>query len=89
MKQQYEGENNKDAIAAFLKNPDAPPVEKPKEADWSDEPSEVVHLNVDTFDTTIEKHSSVLIMFYAPWCGHCKKMKPAYVAAAQRLKDLK
>lgn len=54
LKQQYEGENNKEAIVNFMKNPDAPPVEKPKEAEWSDEPSEVVHLTSETFDSTIQ-----------------------------------
>ncbi|XP_067130609.1 protein disulfide-isomerase A5 isoform X2 [Centruroides vittatus] len=85
LKLRYEGENNKESIINFLKNPSKQP-EKPKDTEWSEIPSDVVHLTDTTFDSVLIKESSVLVMFYAPWCGHCKKMKPEYTNAAANLK---
>ncbi|XP_056642499.1 protein disulfide-isomerase A5 [Diorhabda sublineata] len=81
----YEGENKKTAIVSFMRNPTAPPV-KLKEPEWSEMDNEVVHLTTNSFDPVIKEESSVLVMFYAPWCGHCKKMKPEYEAAATQMK---
>lgn len=46
-----------------------------------------VSLTESTFDEFLKTNSHTLVEFYAPWCGHCKKLAPEYEAAAKILKE--
>jgi protein disulfide isomerase family A protein 3 len=45
----------------------------------------LLELGDGNFDTEIENHDIALVKFYAPWCGHCKKMAPDFQEAANIL----
>ncbi|OUM61612.1 hypothetical protein PIROE2DRAFT_12351 [Piromyces sp. E2] len=44
----------------------------------------VVDLDESNFDRIVGDPSNhVMVEFYAPWCGHCKKLKPTYEKIAK------
>jgi len=83
----YPGGNNKEEIKKFLDDPKPESEPKTEESQWSEEPSEVLHLTDQNFDKVLSLEPSVLVMFYAPWCGHCKRAKPHFVSAAKKLAE--
>lgn len=63
------------------------PTLKSEAADPSDTTGDVVVLKGTTFnDLVINNKKDVMVEFYAPWCGHCKKLAPTWDELGAKMK---
>jgi len=74
---EYNKDRNLDDLISFIDDKTGL-IGNPKKV-----PSFVVDLDESNFDEVVgDPKNHVMVEFYAPWCGHCKKLKPTYEKVA-------
>ena len=89
-KYNMEGEINEKNILQFIEDwennklkPHLKSAEEPKENN-----GDVLVVVGKTYEReVINNRKDVMLLFYAPWCGHCKALHPKYEEVAKKLKE--
>lgn len=79
-----------ESLTQFLADLDAGTLEpyvKSEEIPASNDGPVIVAVGKNFDDVVINNDKDTLVEFYAPWCGHCKKLTPIFEELGTKLKD--
>lgn len=86
LKEEFSVESLNDFVEKLLANELEPFIKSEPVPESNDAPVKVaVAKNFD--EVVINNGKDTLVEFYAPWCGHCKKLTPIYDELAEKLQD--
>mmetsp|Transcript_13989 Transcript_13989/g.47230 ORF Transcript_13989/g.47230 Transcript_13989/m.47230 type:complete len:474 (-) Transcript_13989:113-1534(-) len=96
MEETFSSENFDAFVSKFIagelkgkyKAPAAPPSYDDDDGSSFDGPWVVEELTDDNFHEVVSEDRDVMVEFFAPWCGHCKALKPAYNELATLFEDV-
>jgi len=74
------GWNTEKAKCGAFPNKNCPGAAVAKPSDGT-----VTELTDDTFEDFIATNDVIMMEFYAPWCGHCKRVSPTFDDAARQM----
>lgn len=88
----FSGEFKTNDVADFIGKfvaKELKPTLKTEAREAADTTGDVVVLRGESFnELVIENNKDVLVEFYAPWCGHCKKLAPIWDELGKKVKSV-
>ena len=81
-----------DLLKEYLKEyidteiPTHPPLAQKTQTRISNPDGKVLQLDAQNFSNEI-KNGGAFVKFFAPWCGHCKKLAPTWTRLAEQMKN--
>lgn len=81
--EKFQGNRELDLLQTFVKRHAATSAPS-SPIDHPNPDGKVLDLDPETFKATLSK-GPIFVKFFAPWCGHCKKLAPIWRTLAERV----
>lgn len=87
---EYNGDRKLESFLEFINNNIASSSKANSNSNVDNDDEDALVLTDSNFDSIVyNENLDVLVEFYAPWCGHCQQLAPAYKKLASDLKNYK